>query len=146
MTHRDDSLPDHCEIRDLAIEDPFYTYCANHPHRRPDRDRIPIGPVTRHGGWAGSGMGEEYPRKVWEPSPDTEDIRQHLLNLLRSIFDHIKHDQYLIGDPLGQIIIWQLGEFREQRAINSLEVLSELELGMLTEAANEALEKIRGDK
>ena len=47
--HVDNALPDHCEIRDLAIEDPFYTYCANHPHRRPERDRIPIGPVTRHG-------------------------------------------------------------------------------------------------
>ena len=47
--HADNTLPDHCEIRDLAIEDPFYTYCANHPHRRPERDRIPIGPVTRHG-------------------------------------------------------------------------------------------------
>ena len=45
--HVDNTLPDHCEIRDLAIEDPFYTYCANHPHRRPERDRIPIGPLAK---------------------------------------------------------------------------------------------------
>ena len=46
--HRDNSDPHHCEIRDVAIDHPFYTYCANHPHRRPDRDPIPIGPITRH--------------------------------------------------------------------------------------------------
>ena len=43
--HRDESVPPYCEIRDLAIDDPFWTYCANHPHRRPERDPIPIGPV-----------------------------------------------------------------------------------------------------
>ena len=29
-----------CEIRDVLIENPFWTYCANHPHRRPQRDPI----------------------------------------------------------------------------------------------------------
>ena len=84
--HVDNTLPDHCEIRDLAIEDPFYTYCANHPHRRPDRDRIPIGPVTRHGGWQEDPPYAEYPRYARKPSPDTEEVRQHLLSLLDSIF------------------------------------------------------------
>lgn len=41
----DRSVAAHCTIRDLAIVSPFYTYCANHPHRRPERDLIPIGPV-----------------------------------------------------------------------------------------------------
>jgi hypothetical protein len=39
-----DSEPDFCTIRDLSIDDP-YTYFGNHPHRRPERDPIPIGPV-----------------------------------------------------------------------------------------------------
>ena len=30
--------PSHCEIRDLDIPDPFYTYCANHPCHRPGPD------------------------------------------------------------------------------------------------------------
>ena len=84
--HVDNTLPDHCEIRDLAIEDPFYTYCANHPHRRPERDRIPIGPVTRHGGWQEDPPYAEYPRYVRKPSPDTEEVRQHLLSPLDSLF------------------------------------------------------------
>ena len=60
-------IPSYCEIRSLAIPNPFYTYCANHPHHRPDRDPIPIGPVYVHGGSGG--------REFWQPSPDTEDVR-----------------------------------------------------------------------
>ena len=37
--------PDHCEIRDAPIENPFWTYCAYHPHHQPAGDRIPIGPI-----------------------------------------------------------------------------------------------------
>ena len=43
--HRDNSKPHHCEIRDVAID---------HPHRRPDRDPIPIGPITRTSGLKGN--------------------------------------------------------------------------------------------
>ena len=75
--HRDESAPPYCEIRKVAIDDPFWTYCANHPHRRPDRDPIPIGPITRY---AGDGCSNE--REVWAPSPDSEEIRLHLLELL----------------------------------------------------------------
>ena len=99
LQHADRSIPPYCEIRDVAIENPFYTYCANHPHRRPDRDPIPIGPVMRHGGWeqerrveAGKPdvlVSRENPRYVWKPSPDSEEIRQHLLSLLASILEHI---------------------------------------------------------
>ena len=114
------TLPDHCEIRDLAIEDSFYTYCANHPHRRPERDRIPIGPVTCHGGWKEDQPEVEYPRYVWKPSPDTEEVRQHLLSLLDSIFEHMLDDQYPIGNRLEDVVVWELREFREQRALRGL--------------------------
>ena len=72
--HARDREPDFCTIRSLPIADPFYTYCGNHPHRRPERDPIPLGPVF---------TGEE--RELSQPSPDTEEIRQHLLSLLHKI-------------------------------------------------------------
>ncbi len=142
LKHADKSVPPYCEIRNLAIEDPFYTYCANHPHRRPDRDPIPIGPVMCHGGW--KGPLDEHPRTVWKRSPDSEEIRQHLLNLLQSLPELISKDWYPIGTGLVLTILWQLGEFGEQRAVGDLEWICENSEGSLHEAANEALAKIRG--
>lgn len=66
--HARDSEPVFCTIRNLSIETPFYAYCANHPHRRPYRDSIPIGPV-----FTGDSEGV---RELWKPSLDTEEIRQ----------------------------------------------------------------------
>ena len=159
LSHADRTIPPHCEIRDIAIENPFYTYCANHPHRRPDRDPIPIGPVMRHGGWeeerrvqAGQPdvlVSTENPRYVWKPSPDSEEIRQHLLNLLDGVFEHMSRDRYPIGTGLGETIIRQLGEFREQRAVRYLEWIREnLEDSpdFMADAAREALARIRGDE
>ncbi|WP_428101272.1 hypothetical protein [Candidatus Rariloculus sp.] len=134
----------HREIRDLAIEDPFYTYCANHPHRRPERDPIPIGPVMRHGGF--DGIASEKPRCVWKPSPDSEDIRQHLLGLLGSIFEHVAKDSYPLGNSLARTIIWQLGEFREQRAVRNLEWIRDNCPQSLADPAAEALATIRGEQ
>ena len=138
LRHRDESVPPRCEIRDLAIQGPAYTYCANHPHRRPDRDPIPIGPVMRCDY-------DDESRYVWKPSPDSEEIRQHLLTLLDAIFEHLHRDWYPIGVGLGETILWQLGEFREQRAEKRLEWISENISGDLGDAATEALVKIRGD-
>ena len=39
----------------------------------------------------------EHPRVVWKPSPDSEEIRQHLLDLLQSISEHIDNDRYPLG-------------------------------------------------
>jgi hypothetical protein len=73
-THSRDPEPAFCSIRGLTIEDPFYSYCANHPHRRPEQDLIPIGPV-----FIGDSSGA---RLMWQRSPDTEEVRQHLLSPL----------------------------------------------------------------
>ena len=108
---------------------------------RPERDRIPIGPVTRHGGWQEDPPYAEYPRYVWKPSPDTEEVRQHLLSLLDSIFEHMLDDEYPTGNRLGDVVVWQLGEFRERRAVERLTELSEDRLGILVDAANEATPK-----
>ena len=138
LQHAEDSEPYHCEIRDVAIDDPFYTYCANHPHRRPDRDPIPIGPITRHQ-W---NDGRET-RVIWRHSPDTEEIRLHLLKLLDGLFEHTAEDRYPIGHSLAEAIIWQLGQFKEQRAAPRLEWISNnLDTG-LSDYARATLEQIR---
>src|SRR5215472_12960677 len=77
--HADDTEASFCTIRGLAIENPFWTYCTNHPHHRPNRDPIPIGPVFIDAG------GYPYGRNQWQPSPDTEMVRQHLLELVLAI-------------------------------------------------------------
>ena len=74
---------------------------------RPDTDRA----ITRY---AGDGWSND--REVWKPSPDTEEIRQHLLGLLDNLVEHVFENDYPIGPDLGEAVLRQLGEFREQRA------------------------------
>jgi hypothetical protein len=107
----DRTIPAHCTIRDLPIEVPFYTYCANHPHRSRERDPIPIGPV-----YTGDSTGR---REFWEPSPDTAEVRQHLLDLLAAIQER-PATEYPIGIYRDEVMVWQLGEFREARAAEGL--------------------------
>lgn len=115
----DDLVPPHCEIRDEPIENPFWTYCANHPHRRSERDPIPIGPILVPGGQAPDG------RVVKNPSPDTEEIRQHLLRLLAELHMVAAADAYPTFLRVTDMVIWQLGEFREQRAVEILQQLND---------------------
>ncbi len=136
---RDDSIEPHCEIRDQAIPDPFWTYCANHPHRRPDRDPIPIGPIMVN---ASGGLDND--REVWKPSPDSEEIRRHLLDLLEDIFTHMKADRYPIGPGVAEAVMAHLGEFREERAAPRLELIVESCPDFIAEPAQDALDRIRG--
>jgi len=132
-----------CSIRSFSIDNPFYTYCGNHPHRRPERDPVPVGPV-----YTGDSTGR---RTCLKASPDTEAIRQHLLNLLGQLEEHpIAED--LLG--IGRVVAWQLGEFEEVRAVDKLRRLATFDdnrtgddssgrfLRDLAETAIEALGKI----
>lgn len=110
--HSDDPEPAFCTIRNLPIEGPFYTYCANHPHRRPHRDPIPIGPV-----FVQDKTGD---RTIWKSSPDTTQIREHLLGLLRDIKAK-PASEYPIGMHADELVVWQLGEFCELRAVVELQ-------------------------
>lgn len=101
----------HCEIRGLDIARPFWTYCANHPHRSPERDRIPIGPV-----WVDKGQG----REIWQPAPDNEEVRGHLLDLVAKIEEQ-PASEYPIGIYRDELVVWQLGELRERQAIPQLQ-------------------------
>ncbi len=110
--HRRDSGPDYCKIRQLEIVNPMYTYCANHPHRFPDKFALPIGPV-----FVGDSTGE---REFWKPAPDTEEIRLGLLDLVSRITEK-PSTEYPIGIYRDELVIYQLGEFREQRAVMHLQ-------------------------
>jgi len=101
-------LPDHCEIRDLALRVPFYTYCANHPHHTGKRIPVPIGPV-----YTGDGFGD---RNVWVESPDTEEIRLGLLHLLENP-DELEEAYPFYSEPVPATVMKQLAVFRERRAI-----------------------------
>jgi hypothetical protein len=104
-------LPNFCEIRKLSVnEAPFYTYCANHPSKtRGQRVLIPVGPVF---------MWEE--RRLWVKSPDTEEVRVHLLACLSAI-EETPPPTYPCGATFDDTVIWQLGDFREVRALRELE-------------------------
>lgn len=108
-------VPSRCEIRDLDIPDPFYTYCANHPYHRPSRDSIPIGPVYVH---------RDGEREEWQPSPDTEEIRQHLLKIVRLPEEHADEGYHFYTHPAHIAAIEQLLEWRDKRLIPALEEIA----------------------
>ncbi len=134
-------LEPYCEIRHVPIENPFWTYCANHPHRRPQRDPIPIGPVMRsdHSEYAEKG----YTRIAWIASPDTEEIRLHLLDILDRLPTHIAADRYPARPGLAEVVIRQLGEFKETRAEKKIQWLSENLPESWASVARAALNSIR---
>ena len=108
-----------CEIRELDIPDPFYTYCANHPYHRPIRDPVPIGPV-----YVRSASGPLGEREEWRPSLDTEEIRQHLLDLVRLPAEHADTAYHFYTHPAPIAAIMQLLEWRDERLIPALEEIA----------------------
>ena len=130
-------VKDHCEIRGLAIETPFYTYCANHPHHMPDGGRVPVGPV-----FTGDSNGN---REVWVESPDTEEVRLALLDLLDGIANVAAQDRYPFASPsIAQILVGQLIVFQEQRAVPILRRLLERRPDL--ELLQEALTQIESER
>jgi hypothetical protein len=106
-SHAQDPGPDHCEIRDLAIEgSAFWTYCANHPGHNRELLRIPIGPVYVHG--------DGYSREPWRQGPDTPEVREEILRLLAAATpDPI--DDYPAGFALAEAAILHAGEIGDSR-------------------------------
>ena len=103
--------PAFCVLRDLPIRDPLTTFCANHPIRHPEKLSFPVGPVYRLDGWG--------VRRVWRPSPDSEAIRLQLLRLLEEMPCRPR-SEYPFGVPFDEVVIWQLGQFKEERAADGL--------------------------
>lgn len=102
----------HCIIRHIDVPDPFYTYCANHPHKNPGRIEIPLGPV-----YSGDSFGN---REILLPAPDSEEIRAAMLKLLQEIPEQ-PIDSYPAGYSLEQTVILQLAQWKEPRAVPGLE-------------------------
>jgi hypothetical protein len=97
----------------MPIANPFWTYCSNHPHHNPNRVRIPVGPVF-------TVNDDNYGRHVCAPSPDTEEVRSGLLDLIRATTGESSR-RYPGGYSLIEGAIRQLGEFRELRAVPELD-------------------------
>ena len=114
-------IPIHCEIRELDIPDPFYTYCANHPYHRPAQDPIPIGPVYVH---RVDGPFGEGGREQWQPSPDTEEIRQHLLDIVRLPEEHAVKGYHFYARPAHIEAVQQLLEWRDERLVSALKEIA----------------------
>jgi len=54
-----------------------------------------------------------------QPSPDTEEVRQHLLELLLAIKER-PAEEYPMGMYGDELVVWQLGAFGERRALPEL--------------------------
>ena len=109
--HRQEADPNStatCELRRLALRRPYQTFCANH-HEIADMYRPrPVGPLFR--------KAPDGERLIDEPSPDNKAVRDDLLQALNDFpgRDIARHIEFL------EVIIWELGQFREIRAIAKL--------------------------
>ncbi len=101
----------YCIIRKIQIPDPLYTYCANHPQHNKERIEIPLGPVYVHSHYGS--------REIWLDPPDTEDVRLELLYYLENI-DNGLAKIYPLAKDIEEIVITQLTELKEKRAIPGL--------------------------
>lgn len=146
-SRHDDSTPSHCEIRDLAIDDPFYTYCSNHPYRMQRRVPVPLGPVYVHVDESFERAGKSnytHGREIWVHAPDTDEVRNQLLRLPEEpggTSDH--YPSY--GDDLLGVVVDELERLRESRAIPILERVAEevREHDEASEGVQRALTRIR---
>jgi len=119
----------HCIIRDLDIKNPFYTYCANHPHHNPGRLEMPLGPVYVNDGYP-------YTRKVWVYPPDSEEMRLKLLDLL----DHISNKpefKYPSVTDFEEEIIMQLTALKETRAIEGFKRVINMDIDLYKRSRRE---------
>ncbi len=104
--------PGFCEIRGIAISNPFWTYCANHPHHNPSRIEVPVGPVF---------VCDSYPytRRAVVDCPDNETVRTSLLALLDAM-PELPRAEYPSPTHFDEQVIDQLMAFHEPRAIAGL--------------------------
>ena len=108
-----------CLIRSFEIDgDPYYTYCANHPHHNLKRLRVPIGPVYK-----GDSSGRHA---IQGETPDSETLRQRLLGLLAEVPD-APPEEYPAGPMFSESVALALGDLRERRAAAGLQRILTLE-------------------
>ena len=66
--------------------------------------------------------GDNDVREFWQPSPDTEEIRQHLLDIVREPEEHTDGYPFYSPPPHAKAIE-QLVDFGDQRVVEALEDL-----------------------
>lgn len=93
-----------CQIRDIEIQNSFYTYCTNHPHHNPNRITVPIGPVY-----------VDEDRRILHEAPDDEQTRKLLVSFLKSM-EETPQNEYPAGVPIDEQAIIQVGNLKEKRA------------------------------
>ena len=98
----------------------------------PTATPIPIGPVYVHG--------DNDVREFWQPSPDTEEIRQHLLDIVREPEEHTDGYPFYSPPPHAKAIE-QLVDFGDQRVVEALEDL--VQRDEVKEARPDILELIK---
>ena len=125
----DENIADYCEIRELKIEVPFWTYCANHTDLSKRMYAVPLGPVYVHESVVDlvnpeTGVrGLASDRQPWVDAPDTEEVRTQLLRFLEEL--ELLSDSYpWHGKHLGLEVVNELERLREPRAIPILEQIA----------------------
>ena len=109
----------YCRIRNFEIEDTPYTYCANHDYRNPEHHDVPVGPAFK---------GDPFMRRwIVGLSPDVESIRERLLQLLSEV-NMTPQAKYRPGYSMWEMAIYQVGLFRERRAVPELERVAKMPL------------------
>lgn len=127
MAHINRAGENFCLIRQLKIEgDPAHTYCANHPSNTSknldpsEKIEVPIGGIYKASLDTGITLWppDPYIRVLWHPAPDHEEVRQKLLGLLKRVSEI--PTEYGGEMPWDDMVIYQLGEYQEPRAIEEL--------------------------
>ena len=63
-------------------------------------------------------------REEWQPSPDTEEIRRHLLDIVRLPEEQADEGYHFYAHPAHIAAITQLLEWRDERLIPALEEIA----------------------
>lgn len=83
-------------------------------------------------------------RKVWRESPDTEEIRQHLLHIVRTPQEHSDEGYHFFAPSARDKAILQLLEWRDTRLISALEHLSQQpETAEVRESIEETIQLVK---
>lgn len=108
--HENDPEPSFCRLRATPALSPAYVYCLNHCRSEETALDVAIGPRNE----------SRYPDRI--PvlhAPDSAEARRRLLEYLEAI-PHGPSPASHSPIPVDEVVVWQLGEFREQRAIDGL--------------------------
>lgn len=141
-----------CFIREEVIENYCWTYCMNHPLFNKNNVTTAMGPMYNY-------APNHSRRRVIVHSPDNQAVKDGLLaqaNKIKEVIDYNANDAMR-----DEVIIWQLGEFQDKRAIKLLRGIEQFDeevavspptgranctRELLIKAATHALDKIENGR